>query len=245
MEKILTHSLQWGVYALEGVLVLYLLAGGRWKRLTAAWVYLTVLLAVDGFARPVVLYRYGLNSPEYAYLFWVTDVVLVLAAFALVCVFFRRAAQGEPQLWHHLRLLLTSVFVLVVAWSSASVFRNFDSLFTIFIVELQQNLYFACLVLNTLLYIYLQKAEHPDEELVVLVSGLGIQFAGPAAALALKYLTWGIGFSNSILAYVPPLCTLGMLFIWFFAVTRPPVMVPAEPQRGPAPVLAEATARGN
>jgi hypothetical protein len=233
------------VYALAATVFLLLLRSGRWKSLRSVTLYLATLLVVDGVGRSLILHRYGFQSPEYAYFFWITDVILVLVAFALVCVFFRRAAQGEPQLWHHLRLLLTSVFVLVVAWSSASVFRNFDSLFTIFIVELQQNLYFACLVLNTLLYIYLQKAEHPDEELVLLVSGLGIQFAGPAAALALKFLTPGPNASDAVLAYVPPLCTLGMLFIWFFAMTRPPVTVPAEAQSGRAPVFAEATARGN
>jgi hypothetical protein len=240
VEVLLKFAIYAAVYALEAALFLFLLRKGRWKRLPSLALYLGTLLMVDGVGRSLVLHEYGFQSTQYAYFFWVTDVVLVLAAFALVCVFFRRAAQGEPKLWHHLRLLLISVFVLVVAWSSLSVFNNFGNLFTIFIVELQQNLYFTCLVLNTLLYIYLQKAEHEDEELVLLVTGLGIQFAGPAAALALKFLMWGTGIGSSILAYVPPLCTLGMLLIWFQALRRPPMPVEIRGELRPAPAGAAA-----
>lgn len=233
------------VYALEAALFVHLLRTGKVRGARALTLYLALLLLLDGVGRSSVLHYYGFTSQEYAYFFWLSDVMLTLAGFGLVCAFFQRASQGRAVVWQQLRLLLVTVFVLTLAYSALSLHKNYDNLFTIFIVEFQQNLYFACLVLTTLLYIFLQKADTEDEQLVLLVSGLGIEFGGPAANFALVYLTQGQRYASVMASYVLPLCTLGMLLIWFYAVTRPPVTVPAEAQSGRAPVFAEATVRGN
>ena len=59
------------------------------------------------------------------------------------------------------------------------------------------------------------------DELELLVCGMGIQFAGPAANFALMYLTPGSHFFMSVMQYVGPLCTLGMLGLCFYAVRIP------------------------
>ena len=85
-------------------------------------------------------------------------------------------------------------------WSSASHAFYSPAItatsFTLFIIEFNQNLYFTCLVLNTLLYILLQQIDSADDELGLLVCGVGIQFAGPAATLALLTLTTGEHFAH-------------------------------------------------
>jgi hypothetical protein len=220
--------LQYAVYLLEAGLLAYVLVRRRCLRLLAVTVYLGLLLAVDGVSRPYILYRFGFESRQYAYFFWLTDVLLILGAFLLIGFFFRRACAEQPKMWQHVRLLLAFVLVLVAGASLLAISRNYNQLFSRFIIEFQQNLYFTCLVLNTLLFLLIHHLEIADEELTLLVCGMGIQFAGPAANFALVYLTRGYGFSTPLYTYLGPLCTLGMLLTWFHAVARStsPALVP-------------------
>src|SRR5712692_5625090 len=168
------YGVQYAVYLLELSLAVFLVARGRWRRLSSLFIYLILLFAVDGVARPYVLYRYGIYSGEYASFFWLTDVALVLMAFLLVCAFFRRACAKERNLWHSIRLLLLLVFIIVLGVSFITLSRNYKHLFPSFIIEFGQNLYFSCLVLNTLLYLLLQQFQSQDDELGMLVCGTGI-----------------------------------------------------------------------
>jgi len=222
LQRLVTYGPYVTSIFLQVALVFSILYRRLWKRLGSVLLYLSALLLIDGAARSFVLHQYGFSSNEYAYFFWLTDVLLTLASFLLVGSFFRRACLHEEKMWRFLRLLLPLVFILVLGISSFSLLHNYDNLFSYFIVEFQQNLYFTCLVLNTLLYILMQQIQNADDELTLLVTGMGIQFAGPAASLALAYLTRGQEFTRSLAAYVGPLCTVGMLLTWFYAVTRVP-----------------------
>lgn len=216
------YALQYATYLLEGGLLCYLLFRGHSKRLAGLTVYVGLLLAIDGVVRPYVLYTYGLTSREYWYFFWLTDVLLTLGAFLVVCIFFRRACARNEGIWHHLRRILLFVFVLVLGISSFSILENYKQFLTSFVVEFEQNLYFSCLVLNTLLYVLIQQIRSADEELGLLVCGLGIQFAGPAASLALAHLTLGQNYSEGLVKFIMPVCTMGMLLTWFYAVAWMP-----------------------
>ena len=227
-------ALQYGIYVLEAGLLVWLLLRRRAGAWLSVFFYLSLLLAVDGIARPYVLYRYGYTSSQYAYFYWLTDVLLVLAAFLLVCMFFRRACVHEPRMWHFIRLLLTLVFALTLLVSFFSISRRYDGNLAPLTMEFRQNLYFTCLVLNTLLYILIQKIESVDDELTLLVCGMGLQFAGPAANFALAHLTPGQNFYDLLYPYVGPLCTLGMLLTWFYALVRVPQ--PSAVRTGPMPV---------
>jgi hypothetical protein len=196
-------------------------------------VYAGAMLGASG-VRSYVLNRYGFSSSQYANLYWGSDVLLVLGAFLLICALFRRACARHPQLWSPVRTLLITVFVLVAGVSCFSLSKNYNHLFSMFIVEFQQNLYFTCLVLNTLLYLLMAHVECADEQLNLVVCSLGLQFAGPAANLAFMYLTRSQGYSGSIFSYLSPLCTDGMLSIWLYALTR----VPSEAAQKVTPELA-------
>ena len=227
VEKLFSYVLQYGIYFLEAGLFLFLLIAGGWKRLKGLGLYLGLLALVDVVIRQYVYYRYGFQSHQYQYVYWLTDVFLALAAFLLVCSFFRRTSYHEERSWGFLRLALSFVFLLVVGISFFTLSRNFDHLFSAYIYEFVQNLFFTCLVLNTFLYILMQQAENRDEELELLVCGLGIQFAGPAASMALVSLTPGHHSTQFLYTLVSPLCTLGMLLTWFYAVSRVVRAVPA------------------
>ena len=222
MLEFLNYGLQYAIYVLEAFLFLLLLRRGEWKRQLGVSVYLVSLLVVDAFARPYFLYRYGLQSNPYGYCYWLTDILLALEAFGLMCFFFHRACARDPELWRLLRASLIVVFVLVAGISYLVISHNYDRVqrhSDRFIYEFDQNLYFTCLVLNTLLFVLLQRIEDADQELGLLVCGMGIEFAGPAASLALVHVTSGWPAAYSLLGYVMPVCTLGMLLVWLYAIT--------------------------
>ncbi len=229
--RLVGYGIQYSVYLAELCLFLFLLRRSRWRQQVGVLLYIFSLLLIDSVGRPCVLYHYGPASLQYAYFYWLTDISLELGAFVLLCSFFRRTCVHEEKMWRFLRVFLSLVFLLIVAVSFLSLSRNYNQLFTRFITEFEQNLYFTCLVLTTLLYLLMQRIESTDEELGLLVCGMGVQFAGPAASFALIYLTPGRQYAGSPMAYVSPLCTLGMLLIWFYAVARGSKAVPAFEKR--------------
>ncbi len=220
-ERVLLSSLGYIGYVLEACLLVYLLRKGYARRLWEVVFYLVASLGLNG-ARYYTLHEYGLASPQYGYCYWTTDLLLVLAAFVVVSAFFRRACSGNETMWRHVRLLLVVVLFLVLVISAVSFSHHTGGIFTVFIIEFQQNLYFACLVLNTLLYLLVVKMAVADDRLGMLSCGLGIQFAGPAACLAYYYLTGGDQFASTLTVFLVPLCDAGMTLTWFYAVARVP-----------------------
>jgi len=71
---------------------------------------------------------------------------------------------------------------------------------------------------------------------------MGVQFAGAAACLALVNLTFNENFARDISRVLLPVCTLGMLFIWSYAVVKTPQAVTAPLRPGEDASLAEALA---
>ena len=240
IDQILTHGLEYGISVLEAVVCVLLIARGGWRRLKGLFFYVTLLFALDGVGRVAILNYFGQSSVQYAYFYWVTDVILALGAFLLTCGFFRRACVREQKLWRFVRLALVFTFILVAAISFLMLSRHYSQLFTGFIVEFSQNLYFSCLVLNTLLYLMIQQLMIEDDELGLLVCGMGVQFAGEAAFLALYHLTLGEHFAYVVATYLSPACTLGMLLTWIYAITKTADAVPVRAQRRRRASLVEA-----
>jgi hypothetical protein len=218
--------LSYAGYILEAGLLVYLLARGYAKRVWELVFYLAMSLGV-GVARSYALARYGLVSPQYGNCYWTTDLLLVLAAFVLVVSFFRRACTENPGMWRFISFLLATVLVAITAISYFSLSSHSGKIFSFFIIEFSQNLYFASLVLTTLLYLMTLKMDIADERLGMLVCGLGIEFAGPAAGLALVFLTGGNEISRVVGVYFFPLCDIGMILTWFYAISRVPGLAKA------------------
>jgi hypothetical protein len=241
---IVSYGLQCAGYLIEASLVFYLVWSRQRKRQASLAFYISSLLVAEA-TRAWVLHAHGLASRQYYYVYWSTDFLLVIAAFLVVCLFFRRACLHEKKIWGSVRLLLLFVFVLVTGISGLSFSHNFSHLFTFFfVIEFNQNLYFTCLVLNTLLYLLLQQIDSADDQLGLLVCGVGIQFAGPAATLALVHLTTGEGFAQSLAYFTMPLCTLGMLLVWAYAIVHVKGKA-IQVTRRQIPVLAEVAAHLN
>jgi hypothetical protein len=240
---LVNYGFQYACYILEAGLIVFVVCSSYFRRPVSAAFYLACLLAA-GVARSFALSRYGFNSAQYQYVYWTTDFLLVISAFFLVCLFFRRACFHQEKMWRYVRLLLTFVCLLVVGISGFSFSHHYKNLFTRFLVDFNQNLYFACLVLNTLLYILLQQIESTDDQLGLLVCGVGIQFAGPTASLALLHLTASESYAKLLTVLVVRLCALGMLLVWAYAIVHVKDKA-TQVARREIPVLAEAAAHFN
>jgi hypothetical protein len=240
---IVSCGFQYGCYLIEAALIAFVALSSHRSRPVSVAAYLTSVLAA-GLTRSYTLHRFGLHSPQYFYVYWTTDFLLVISAFILVCLFFRRACLHQDKMWRFVRLLLTFICVLVVGISGLFFSHNYGNLLADFIVEFSQNLYFTCLVLNTLLYLLLQQIDSADDQLGLLVCGVGIQFAGPAATLALLHLTANERFVQSLNSLVMRFCTLGMLLVWTYAVVHIKEKA-VRVARREIPVLAEVAAHLN
>lgn len=225
------HALEYTGYLAELALLVALVRRHKWSRDVVLALYAIGFILLDGAARLYTLYHYGAQSKQYFYCYWITDVLLTLGAFLLICAFFRWAYADKKEIWSFVRTMLGAVFTGILVVSYLSLSAHYDHLFGRFIIELQQNLYFACLILNTVLFLLLQQRQSEDSELSLLVCGLGIEFAGAAAALALAYLTPG-GHDAGVLApYVFQFCNIGMFLTWLYAVTRKEELALAGSQR--------------
>ncbi|MGH9440451.1 MAG: hypothetical protein ACRD22_21970 [Terriglobia bacterium] len=218
------HALEYFGYLAEIALLVALVSRRQWKRDAVLALYALGFVCLDGVARLYTLYTYGAQSKQYYYCYWLTDVLLALLTFLLVSFFFRRACSENRERWAFLRTVLSAVFASIVIISCLSISMHFSHLvlFGRFVVDLQQNLYFACLVLTTALFLMLQNKNGGDAELGLLVCGLGIEFAGSAAGMALMYLTPGGRIAGELNPFIDQLCNLSMFLIWIFAVARKP-----------------------
>jgi len=224
-DQLLLYGVQYATYALEVWVCVSLVLGGRWRRLKGLGLYVASLVLLDGVARPAVSNFFGKNSHQFFYFYWITDVAFALGAFAVICGFFRRACTQEEKMWRFVRLLLIFVFLGVLGVSAVTLTRHYLHLNGAFIFEFSQNLYFACLVLNTLLYLTLQQFAIDDDELGLLVCGIGVQFAGEAACFALLHLTADGSMAKGLTVFLAPCFTLAMLWIWVYAIGKTPQTV--------------------
>ncbi len=216
-SSLVSHALQYGGILIEAALVLYMVLTSQWKRQGGIPLYLTSLLCAQ-LTRAYTLHVFGESGPYYFYVYWSTDLPLIISTFLLVCFLFQRACRSEEKMWGYIRLLLLFAFGLVTCISGLIYFHNYSDLNISFVVEFNQDLYFTCLVLNTLLYLLLQYTESMDDQLALLVCGVGIQFAGPTASLALLRITGGQPFAQSLATSIIPVCSLGMLLVWAYAI---------------------------
>ena len=241
-DQLLLYGVQYATYALEVWVFVSLVWRGRWRRLKGLGLYVASLFLLDGVARPAISNFFGQKSSQFFYFYWITDVVFALGAFLVICGFFRRASAQEEKLWKVVCLLLIFVPPLVLGISALSLTRHYTNLRHMFIIEFSQNLYFTCLVLNTLLYLMLQQLAVDDDELGLLVCGMGVQFAGEAACLALYHLTAANSMATVLTKFLAPCCTMAMLWIWVYAIGKPPQTVSDRFRPGQNKVLVEAVA---
>lgn len=165
----------------------------------------------------------GYNSLSYFYFYYTGDAVLSMIGYILVASFFDQMLQNSI-FRPYVRPTLAISFLLIVVVSGVFVLRNYSQLYSRFLFELQQNMFFVGVLLTFLLWISMNYLKAESRRFVLLVSGLGIYFSAHASNYALRFLFPAPTHPNldEILSRVPPLAYTFMVLLWLYTFWRVP-----------------------
>lgn len=202
--------------------------------------YAVVMLLTDGL-RYVAYARYGFQSYNYFYAFYLTDALLVLATYLLILSFFD-VIFGDTPLHSQVRLALFFFILLVGLVSQVMIARNLSHFYSRLLVEFLQNMYFAAVILTVLLWASFNHLRISDRVLGLLIAGLGITLSAQAANYAFANLLSRDMFEalRPVLMRIPVAATLLKMGLWCYAVSGLPAPV-ASPAAEYHPELSLAT----
>ena len=165
-----------------------------------------------------VLHVYGYSSDEYLYFYYTGDAVPNIVGYLLIGSFFDRLLR-ESAFHKYVRPTLAIFFLLIAGVSALFISGNVDRLYSSFVIEFQQNLYFVGVLLTFLLWMAVSYLDVKSRRFILLVSGLGIYFAAHAASYALWFL---FPVLAPLIAVVPPLAYNFMVGLWLYTFLRVP-----------------------
>jgi hypothetical protein len=175
-----------------------------------------LLSATASVGRFLVLRHSSLDSLEYRYFYFFSDVLLTIALyFGLISLY----SQLFEELNVEKYVRLGAVLLLAgTAWFSyAVVSQSSTRILTHFVYELSQNLYFVGLILTYLLWAFILKLRETRARLVQLVLSLGIYFSAFAATYAISNLNPSL---YSYLTFAGPMIGFILPLAWGHAFLR-------------------------
>ncbi len=155
---------------------------------------------------------YQYDSLQYYYFYYVGDAIPNVIGYLLIGSFFDRLLR-ESVFHKYVRPTLAIFFVLIVGISAFFIVGSVEHLYSEFVLELQQNLYFVGVLLTFLLWMSVNYLDVRSRRFTLLVSGLGIYFAAHAASYALRFLFSGL---EAPMTVVPPLAYNFMVGLWLY-----------------------------
>ena len=177
------------------------------------------LYMVFSFVVSVVRYevfrQFGLQSREYLYCYYYSDAVLTIFLYlALITLYLH--VFDEMKVEKYVRLAAIMLLAGTALFSYAVVQQSSQRMFTSFVYELSQNLYFVGLVLTYVLWGAILKLRETRAQLIQLVLSLGVYFSAFAATFAL-----GNMFPNlQSVTYIAPLFGCLLPLAWAYAFFR-------------------------
>src|SRR5260370_1693245 len=143
-----------------------------------------LLSLLVGVGRYAALAHFGLRSSEYRYFYYYSDAVLTIFLYlALITLYLH--VFDEMKVEKYVRLAAIVLLAGTALFSYAVVQQSSQRMFTSFVYELSQNLYFVGLVLTYVLWGAILKLRETRTQLVQLVLSLGVYFSAFAATFAL------------------------------------------------------------
>src|SRR6266481_2998061 len=122
-----------------------------------------------------VLSHFGLRSSEYKYFYFYSDALLTIFLYlALITLYLH--VFDEMKVEKYVRLAAIVLLAGTALFSYAVVQQSSQRMFTSFVYELSQNLYFVGLVLTYVLWGAILKLRETRTQLVQLVLSLGVYF---------------------------------------------------------------------
>ncbi len=161
---------------------------------------------------------HGYDSLQYSYFYYLGDAVPNVVGYLLIGSFFDRLLRKS--VFHkYVRPTLAIFFLLIAGISALFISGSVDRLYSHFVIEFQQNLYFVGVLLTFLLWMAVSYLHVRSRRFTLLVSGLGIYFAAHAASYALWFL---FPVLAPLIVVVPPLAYTFMVSLWLYTFLRVP-----------------------
>jgi len=166
----------WLLTTLVEAFVVYLFLIQRVFRKFLFLYFYLLLSAMAGMSEYALLCHFGLDSSEYFYFYYFTDVPLTICLFVGICelsvhLVGTKIPRRKVVSWSAGALLATAWFSFSVAWSSG------PRLIMHFIVELSQNIYIACCLTIVLLWAWQLRNDPEDRMAARFVSVLSVYFS--------------------------------------------------------------------
>jgi len=176
--------------------------------------YMVFSLLVS-LVRYSVLSQFGLRSSQYLYCYYYSDAVLTILLYLTLITLYLHVFD-EMKAGKYVRLAATMLLAGTALFSYAVVQQSSQRMFTSFVYELSQNLYFVGLVLTYVLWGAILKLRETRTQLIQLVLSLGVYFSAFAATFAL-----GNMFPNlQSVTYIAPLFGCLLPMAWAYAFWR-------------------------
>ncbi|MGH9794022.1 MAG: hypothetical protein ACRD5G_04540 [Candidatus Acidiferrales bacterium] len=175
-------------------------------------------LGLAGLGRRAFLYWYGFKSPEYAYFYYYSDMLLtVVLYFAILSLY--QHVFAEMRVSRYIRVGGTVLLGLTAGVSYMMIHQNAHNMTKPFVVELSQNLYFVGVVLTYVLWGAVAQLRETRTRIVQLVLSLGVFFSAHAAF----YAAWHM-FPNTVvwLGGVMTLLGIALPVSWAYTFTMVP-----------------------
>ena len=161
---------------------------------------------------------HGYDSLQYYYFYYLGDAVPNVVGYLLIGSFFDRLLRKS--VFHkYVRPTLAIFFVFIIGISVLFISSSVDRLYSRFMIEFQQNLYFVGVLLTFLLWTSVNYLQVRSRRFTLLVSGLGIYFAAHAANYAVRFLFPSL---SALTLVVPPLAYNFMVGLWLYTFLRVP-----------------------
>ena len=199
---------------LEVAVVVCALRRHSFRRYLCLNLYMLLSFLVS-LVRYQVFSRFGLGSHEYLYCYYYSDALLTICLYlALITLYLH--VFDEMKAEKYVRLAAVMLLAGTALFSYAVVQQSSHRMFTSFVYELSQNLYFVGLVLTYVLWGAILKLRETRTQLIQLVLSLGVYFSAFAATFAL-----GNMFPNlQSVTYITPLFGCLLPLAWAYAFWR-------------------------
>ena len=207
---------------LQGM-VLATMLKGPFRRYPLIFAYLIFCL-LSTVAQFSFKHYFGPRSKEFIRAYWTCDFVGTLLVLIIIINLIRTAMEGHkyrsPVYWG----LLSGVVSMAVV--SSILMRSFSGFgFGKWMTEVGRNYYFAAVLLNAMLWSTLMRSNSENKQLYLLTSGLGLKLTGAAVAHALRVTNTMVFVASQ---FVIPVAYLLHLYIWYVALKKFPVVLPAD-----------------
>ncbi len=211
----------WAVIGIVGlllqVLVVSVMLRGAYRRYRALFAYILVLFVTTATEAA------GFFWPRYAAIassdYWIFDSVRQVLLYVVVISLIFSASEQSARRASIGRWLIMGSTVFAVL----SLYFTYSHGLNLWMTQFSRNVGFLAVILNLILWATLMKHRLPDQTLLLVSGGMGIQMAGKAIGHSLRQLRITVTTGDLVIVLSHLLC----LYIWWQAFRRP-VGHPAE-----------------